>query len=74
MGGDHGPDATIEGVLMASKLHPNVKFKLFGDKNLSKSKLIENGKLDHEFIHTTESIKSEDEPVNALRKLKKSKH
>ena len=32
MGGDLGPKATIEGVAMASKIHPNVKFKLFGDK------------------------------------------
>ena len=32
MGGDFGPKTTIEGVAMASKIHPNVKFKLFGDK------------------------------------------
>ena len=72
MGGDHGPEATIEGVLMASKLYPNVKFKLFGDKNQTNHQLFKNDSVDHEFIHTTESIKSEDEPVNALRKLKKS--
>jgi len=32
MGGDFGPKTTIEGVAMASKIHPNVKFKLFGDE------------------------------------------
>ena len=31
MGGDFGPKTTIS-IAMASKIHPNVKFKLFGDK------------------------------------------
>ena len=72
MGGDLGPEATIEGIKMASKIHPNVTFRLFGDKNLSKSQLQLNKIKDFEFVHTTENIKSDDEPVNALRKLKKS--
>mgnify|MGYP003317467202 CR=1 FL=1 len=73
MGGDFGPKATIDGVAMASKIHPNVKFKLFGDKNKSNNDLVKNSQLNNfEFIHTDESIKSDDEPVNALRKLKKS--
>ena len=33
MGGDFGPEATIEGVVMASKAYPNVMFRLFGNKN-----------------------------------------
>ena len=73
MGGDFGPKTTIEGVAMASKIHPNVKFKLFGDKKKSTKNLDENSQLiNYEFFHTDESIKSDDEPVNALRKLKKS--
>ena len=73
MGGDFGPEATIKGVAMASKIHPNVKFKLFGDKDKSSEDLIKNSNLiNYEFFHTNESIKSDDEPVNALRKLKKS--
>ena len=39
MGGDHGPRATVEGVKMASKIYPNVKFKLFGDQNISEPEL-----------------------------------
>ena len=39
MGGDFGPKATIEGISMASKAYPNVKFILFGDKNKSKDEL-----------------------------------
>ena len=40
MGGDFGPKTTIEGVAMASKIHPNVKFKLFGDKDKSNNDLV----------------------------------
>ncbi len=72
MGGDHGPKATIEGVHMASKIYPNVKFKLFGDKNKSENQLKKHILKNYEFFHTLENIKSDDEPVNALRKLKKS--
>ncbi len=72
MGGDQGPQATLEGVSMASKIYPNVKFKLFGNKKISQTQLKKNGSINHEFIHTSQSIKSDDEPVNALRKLKKS--
>ena len=57
---------------MASKIYPDVKFKLFGDMTKSQSQLKKNGFANYEFIHTEECIKSDDEPVNALRKLKKS--
>ena len=70
MGGDHGPETTVQGVIMASKIYPNVKFKLFGDKAISEPELKKmNGSLNYEFVHTKELIKSDDEPVNALRKL-----
>ena len=72
MGGDYGPKATVEGVKMASKIYPNVKFKLFGDQNISEPELKKSGLTNTEFFHTEESIKSDDEPVSALRKLKKS--
>ena len=73
MGGDHGPQTTIQGVVLAAKKHPNVNFVLFGDKYKSSEELKKNPDLtNYEFIHTPESISSTDEPVNALRKLKKS--
>ena len=72
MGGDYGPKTTVEGVKMASKIYPNVKFKLFGDHNISEPELKKSGLTNTEFFHTEESIKSDDEPVTALRKLKKS--
>ena len=72
MGGDKGPSETIQGIAMASKIHPNVKFKLFGNKKKVLSEIEKNKELvNFDFIHTNESIKSDDEPVNALRKLKK---
>ena len=73
MGGDGGPETTIEGVSLATKLYPDVKFKLFGDKRKSKNLILKfNLENNIEFVHTTEFIKSNDQPVNALRKLKKS--
>ena len=58
---------------MASKAYPNIKFILFGDKNKSKDEIQKISNLkDYEFVHTTESISSSEQPVNALRKLKKS--
>jgi len=73
MGGDLGPETTIEGVVMASKIYPQVSFKLFGNERLSKVELEKNSEFtNYDFIHTDEKIKSDDEPVNALRKLKKS--
>ncbi len=73
MGGDGGPETTIEGVSLATKLYPDVKFKLFGDKRKSENLILKfNLEKNIEFVHTTEFIKSNDKPVNALRKLKKS--
>jgi len=57
---------------MASKLYPNVAFKLYGDEKSSTKEIKTNDFDNFEFIHTNESIKSDDEPVHALRKLKKS--
>ena len=46
MGGDKGPDMTIEGVSLAKELYPEVKFKLFGDRKKSES-LIKKFNLKH---------------------------
>ena len=73
MGGDFGPKTTIEGVALASEAYPDVKFVLFGDKKKSENELKSIANLkNYEFIHTSESISSTDQPVNALRKLKNS--
>ena len=73
MGGDFGPRMTISGINQASKLFPNVNFRLFGNSKEANNELEKyNDFKNYELIHTKEFIKSDDEPVNALRKLKKS--
>jgi len=73
MGGDFGPNTVIKAVSEASKLHPNVNFRLFGDKTRALNEIAKDNSLKNfEIIHTSEYIKSDDEPVNALRKLKRS--
>lgn len=73
MGGDFGPRMTINGIHQASKLFPNVNFRLFGNSKEANDELEKyNDFKNYELIHTKEFIKSDDEPVNALRKLKKS--
>ena len=73
MGGDFGPRMTISGIHQASKLFPNVNFRLFGNSKEANDELEKyNDFKNYELIHTKEFIKSDDEPVNALRKLKKS--
>ena len=73
MGGDFGPRMTINGIYQASKLFPNVNFRLFGNSKEANDELEKyNDFKNYELIHTNEFIKSDDEPVNALRKLKKS--
>ena len=73
MGGDYGPASTIEGVAIASEIYPHVRFKLFGNEKVVEVELKKNPSLrNFEIIHTEEKIKSDDEPVHALRKLKKS--
>lgn len=73
MGGDYGPSIIIDSIYRASKIYPNVFFRLFGNKDLAQKELekIPNFK-NFEIFHTSEVIKSTDGPVDALRKLKKS--
>tara|TARA_X000000950_G_scaffold65075_1_gene79870 strand:+ start:47605 stop:48678 length:1074 start_codon:yes stop_codon:yes gene_type:complete len=73
MGGDHGPSETIKGIYEASKIYPNVFFKLFGNKKLADDELLKIPEFKNfEIVHTEQYIKADDEPVNALRKLKQS--
>ena len=73
MGGDFGPKTTIEGIALANDLYPNVNYKLFGNSFEAEKELKKfSGLKNVEVVHTTEKISSTDEPVTALRKLKKS--
>ena len=73
MGGDHGPKTTIKALDLASKVHPNILFRLFGDKDKAVHELDKYKDFTkYEIVHTTQEIKSHHAPVDAMRKLKKS--
>jgi glycerol-3-phosphate acyltransferase PlsX len=69
MGGDHAPDAIVEGADIARIRYPGVKFLLFGDKHrilplLAKYPLLANTS---EVRHTPDIIGNEVKPAVALR-------
>ena len=68
MGGDHAPQAIVEGILLAAKEYSDVEFILYGDGEQIKSVLGETYNTDKiKIVHTTEKINSDDEPVRAIR-------
>ncbi len=75
MGGDHAPEAIIEGVKLA--LDNGLKEEtiyLYGDENVLQMKLFD--KIEKfknvKIIHCSESIEGDDKPVMAIRKKKDS--
>lgn len=68
MGGDHAPQAIVEGILMAEKEYSDVVFMLYGDGEQIRPLLGEGYNTDKiKVIHTDEKIESDDEPVRAVR-------
>ena len=71
MGGDGSPKKVIDGIIYNHKSNQENYFKIFGDKNQI-SKLI-NDKIDkvfYEIIHTENTVKSTDSPLEAAKKGK----
>ncbi len=71
MGGDGSPKKVIDGIIYNHKSNQENYFKIFGDKNRI-SKLI-NNKIDkgfYEIIHTENTVKSTDSPLEAAKKGK----
>lgn len=68
MGGDHAPQAIVEGVMQAKKNFPDLEFQLYGRKDdickyvTDKTNVI--------IIHTDEKIHAKDEPVKSIRTKK----
>ena len=57
MGGDHGPSTTINGIYQASKLYPNVTFRLFGNEELALKEINKFSDFkSYQIIHTTELL------------------
>ena len=73
MGGDLGPQAAIDGAIIASKKVSNVKFIFFGNKKkidfyIKKKKF----KNIYNIVDTSQVISNETKPTDALRKYKNS--
>lgn len=69
MGGDHAPNATIDGAILASKSLPDTdRIFLFGDEKLIKEKLLER-KFDQnyfEIINAPDVIGMSEQPIKAF--------
>ena len=71
MGGDGSPKKIIDGIILNHKTNKNSFYKIFGDKNQI-YKLIKN-KIDQNFfeiVHTDETIKSTDSPLEGAKRGK----
>lgn len=72
MGGDNAPQAIVEGTIDAARAYSDVTLILVGDEAQIKKYVGANPPPNIEFVHTTEVIEAEDEPVKAVRRKKDS--
>lgn len=70
MGGDHAPQAIVEGVMLAKQDFPNIEFLLYGKESEIKKYVTDEKNII--IIHTDEKISSDDEPVKAIRRKKEA--
>lgn len=70
MGGDHAPQAIVEGVNQALAAFSDIEIQLYGDEAKIKPLLTSKDRVS--IIHTEEKIESNDEPVKAIRRKKHS--
>jgi len=73
MGGDHAPDAVIDGAVAAAREYPDTELILVGDASKIEAGLSKQGhnKPDQLIIrHASEVIEADDEPVRAARRKK----
>jgi glycerol-3-phosphate acyltransferase PlsX len=74
MGGDNAPSMVFKGLSRFSKKNNDVRFRLFGDKEILEQYISSYPKLKDksEIVHTNDVIKNEDKPSLALRRGKTS--
>ncbi|KEO81930.1 phosphate acyltransferase PlsX [Tumebacillus flagellatus] len=70
MGGDHAPQAIVEGTLQAARAHADVTLVLVGDEEAIKRCMGSERPSNVEIVHTTEVIAADDEPVRSVRRKK----
>ncbi len=68
MGGDHAPQAIVEGVMKAISAFPDLEVTLIGQEDKIKTYLSDSTRIN--IIHTDEVIEGTDEPVRAVRRKK----
>lgn len=68
MGGDHAPQAVVEGVKLALEAYSDIEIQLYGDQAQLEALIEPHERL--KIIQTTEIIEGEDEPVRAIRRKK----
>lgn len=68
MGGDHAPQAIVEGIMLAQESYPEIEFQLYGKESEIRKYITSEKNLT--IIHTDEKIESDDEPVRAIRRKK----
>lgn len=68
MGGDHAPQAVVEGVNQALAQFSDIEIQLYGDESKIRSYLTATERVT--IIHTDEKINSDDEPAKAIRRKK----
>ena len=69
MGGDNSPRVVIEGLALATKKNPDIRFLLFGDSEKVLPILDQFPQLKNvcEFRHTSEMVHNEDKPSHVIR-------
>ncbi|PYI54237.1 phosphate acyltransferase PlsX [Paenibacillus flagellatus] len=71
MGGDHAPDATVEGALLAAKEWSDVDIVLVGDEERIRALMPAGAKPANVSVrHASDVIAADDEPVKAVRRKK----
>lgn len=70
MGGDHAPQAIVEGVMLAKKDFPELEFILYGKEAEIKKYVTDDKNIT--IVHTDEKIESDDEPVRSIRRKKQA--
>lgn len=70
MGGDHAPQAIVEGVNRALHDFSDIEVQLYGDEAKIRPYLTENERVG--IVHTSEKIDSDDEPAKAIRRKKEA--
>ena len=71
MGGDASPKKIIDGIIEHSKKTKNIKYLIFGDKNIIEQLIPSTfDKNFYEVIHTKNSVKGTDTPLEAAKRGK----